>query len=170
VRKANHKRNQRKQSVRPRRLPSCLPDGVLHDGISFAPDWTELELERELRRALEFRAELQRTFLAEVVKRLAAIAIVIAQDAREIALAKEQKAIDKWHEAERIENAKILAAHQEELDRPTLLKRRKELAAAAKDIHRQNCEIERDRLARKGLIRGQRVRYAVLDRSNVETR
>jgi hypothetical protein len=163
-------RKQRKRSARPKHLPPCLPDDVLHDGISFAPDWTELELERELRRALEFRAELQRTFLAEAVKRLAVIAIVIEQDAREIALAKEQEAIDKWHEAERIENAKIVAAHQEELDRPTLQKRLKQIAAAAKDIHRQNCEIERERLARKGLIRGQRVRYAVLDRSNVETR
>jgi len=160
------KRNQRKRTPRPRRLPLCLPNGVLHDGISFAPDWTELELERALRRQAEFNRE----WLAEALKRVALVAVEIDRDKREIALAKEHEAVDAWYAKERATTAKLLEKYQEELDRPTLTAQRKRLAAAAKDISRQTCEIERDRLARKGLIRGQRVRYAVLDRSNVETR
>jgi hypothetical protein len=157
----------RKRRALPRQrfLPKVLYGENPRD-ILFAPDATEIELERQLRRQMQFRAEAQRDWLQEQTRRLAKVAMELDETQRMIELQKLQDRQDAWHEAEAAENAKILAAHQEDLDRPTLLKRQKQLAAAAKDIHRQNCEIERDRLARKGLIRGHRVR----NRSNVETR
>lgn len=145
-----------------RRRPSilALPANVRFDQLDFKPTWQEIEWERWLRA----KAEFEKTWLEAAQKEVALIACIIDRDARETALEEWQIRYEKFHreqaekqaEEDRRQMEACIASLQKEMDAPRLKLELARVERAAKDIRKQNAEIERAALARRGLIRGTR--------------
>jgi hypothetical protein len=137
---------------RPPFVPSCVPDDVLHDGVSWRPDWTELQFER----AFRIKSEMDREWLVLSLQRAARISQEMDATKRRIAILEEQERVDAWHRKDVEENERLRVAYQELLDRPTLAAKKKRLVAASKEIAATDARIEKSELLRRGLVRGRR--------------
>jgi hypothetical protein len=127
--------------MRPRNLSSCLPDQVLRDGVSWQPDWAEIEWEKYLVAKATYEAE----YWAAQHQKLAEIARLIDQDKREQEIADHYLAVDAWWIEQR-------AKEQEAWRQRELAK----LAKIGKEIQRDAVQLERVTLERRGVVRGRR--------------
>jgi hypothetical protein len=135
-------------------LPACLPDDVLHDGFDDGPSWEEIALEYHTRKLIELRAEMQRDWLQEQLRRVSQAAQEIEQYKREAQLAELHERQDEWFRQEAAENSKLRTMYQEILDRPTLKKLRDRVNKAGKQIAADAARWEREALQKRGVYRG----------------
>lgn len=161
------------------RLPSTLPDDVLHDKFDFEPTWEERALvwhRRQIALALAEvkRIELgeQRDWIAAQNARLAQIAIELDETERRLQLAQEmEKREDWWREVadrEKEANEKLLKYFQEQLDGGVHAAMVERANKAKMDMDRDNARLERLALLKRGVLRGRRKEFAVMRTDGIE--
>jgi hypothetical protein len=132
---------------------------VLPFGMSLADfDWKPTAAEREYDKHVRLQERYQREWLETAVKELALIAVQIEQDKRDAALEEFHQKREAWYREQQEKDAaaisKYLGEMQRLLDKPAYDKLMARVEAAGRDIRRQNAEIERDALKRRGVYRG----------------
>jgi hypothetical protein len=129
-----------------------VPDTVTRDGVSWSPDWSEQAWDR----FFTAKAQDDAQWLADALKRVAAVAMEIDRTARELALQAEQDRVDAWFAQEAEENAKLRAVFQKLLDKPEYDKLVERTRKAGLAIRRDTARIEKAALLKRGLVRGRR--------------
>jgi hypothetical protein len=148
-------------------LPSTIPDDVLADGISWAPDRTEVELANARARQTLFEQEVrrceleeQKAWLTAAMQRMAVIAVEIDEGLRKAALQEELERNERWwadvHEREKAANAKLMAQFQNQLDGGKYEAMVERANKAKADMDRDNARLERLALLKRGVLRGTR--------------
>jgi hypothetical protein len=141
----------------PTKLPPCLPDDVLHDEILWQPTWEENQLAWHLKKLALLRAELQRDWIAEQHQKLARIAEEIDHEQRRIDLADHYEKQEAWWRSQAEQTDDVGAEMkrlQTELDAATYNRLLERTEKAGRAIVKQNAEIERAELKRRGIYRG----------------
>jgi hypothetical protein len=161
----------RRPKLRPRRLPSTLPDDVLRDGIDFAPtfeeralDWNREQMQLALAEVKRLELLEQREWLVQQNQRLAQIAIELDETERRLKLNEEMEKRDNWwktvSEREKEANEKILAHYQKQLDGGKYEAMVERANKAKADMERDNARLERLALLKRGVLRGTRKQFA----------
>jgi hypothetical protein len=133
-------------------MPTCVPDDVTRDGVAWSADWTELQWDHYF----EMKAVYEREWRDQQMQRLAEIALQIDRDQREQALFAEQEKVDLYWKQEVEQNAKLREVFQKLLDKPAYDKLVERTRRAGLAIRRDDAQIERAALLRRGVLKGRR--------------
>jgi hypothetical protein len=131
----------------------ALPADVSIADTLWAPDRTEVELERLLR----LKAEWDRDWLTAQTQRLAAVAMEVDRDKRELELLALTERQDAWYieAAKQTDDiAKLIAKYEDPNGTHAAMVARAE--AAKKDMQRDRAKAERTALLSRGVVRGRR--------------
>jgi hypothetical protein len=149
------------------------PVHVIHDTIEIY-DFKPLPDERAAyrywrrRKALlkeldTMRARWDREDWTRIRNRATQIAAAVERDRQNAELEEHRNAVDRWWAAERAKDKeameRLVDAYQNELDAKTVRQDKARLAALDKilqNIQRDNARVEREELARRGVVRGRR--------------
>ena len=158
---------------RPRNRPNllALPAGVNMSDMDFVPSVDEPNWDRW--RGAE--VEIQRDFMADSTRKLAAIALIIEKEVRERELTEAQDRIDAWWketaEKELEENKRLMEMFQLQLDAATYQKLVDRVNEAGRHIKADAAHFEREELKRRGVYKGRpRREFAVIPQDDVERR
>ena len=132
---------------------------VLPFGESLADyDFKPTPAEREYDKHVRMQAQFERDWFETATKELALIAVEIEQENRDAALEEFHLKREAWYREQQEKDAaaigKYLGEMQRLLDKPAYDKLMARVEAAGRDIKRQNAEIEKDALKRRGVYRG----------------
>jgi len=139
-----------------RQFPSvlALPDGLKMADIDFKLTAADHEYEKHVR----LQQKYERDWFETATKELALIAVQIEQDKRDQSLEEFHQKREAWYREQEAKDhaaiSKYLAEMQRLLDKPAYDKLMARVEAAGRDIKRQNAEIEKDALKRRGVYRG----------------
>ncbi len=153
--------------MRNRPIILALPDNVSWGDILWAPDETELELERAMARQQYYNTELRRVELAEqrawlvaATQRTVAAGLLINDEERKLALREEIDRTDRWWadtvKREKAQTESLMSQYQKILDRGVFEKMKARAEKAKASMDRDNARIERLELLRRGVVRGRR--------------
>jgi hypothetical protein len=144
-----------------------LPDDVLSDGIWWRPTWEEnriahhrQQIEKALADANRIALEEQREWMSRQTERLAAIALEIDAAERQQKVAEEMEKRENWwkqvSEQEKQQNQEILVHYQEQLDGGAYAKMVARAEKAKREMDRENAQLERLALLKRGVLQGTR--------------
>jgi hypothetical protein len=171
----------RRRKLQPKQLPPCVPDEIQHDGVTWEPTWEERALvwnRQQMALALaevnRIELEEQAVWLAAQTKRLAAIALELDEAERKSRLHDEMDRQEAWFrqcqdEAKATETA-IMAHFQKQMDGGAYEKMVERANKAKADMDRDNARLERLALLKRGVLRGQRKKFAVMPTYGVDFR
>jgi hypothetical protein len=161
----------RRPKLRPRRLPTTLPDDVLRDGVDFAPtfeeralDWHREQMQLAIAEVKRLELAEQREWLEAQTRRLARVAMELDETERKIKLQDEMDRQDEWwkrvSEEAKVSTERVLEHCQKQLDGRAYEKMVARAEAARKDMDRDNARLERLSLLKRGVLRGTRKQFA----------